>query len=66
MTSTLNKRYDVAGQNAWVDGLGAFTGEIAAEQLLDVGARRAHATLAPPHAASRSVASRRAAGRPGG
>ena len=35
--STLDKRYSVAGQNAWARGPGAFTGEVAAEQLKDLG-----------------------------
>jgi triosephosphate isomerase len=34
---SLDKRYGVAAQNAWVSGPGAFTGEVCAEQLLDVG-----------------------------
>ena len=35
--SSLDKRYGVAAQNAWVSGPGAFTGEVAAEQLVDMG-----------------------------
>jgi triosephosphate isomerase len=35
--STLDRRYSVAAQNAWVGGPGAFTGEVAAEQLKDLG-----------------------------
>ena len=34
---SLDKRYGVAAQNAWVSGPGAFTGEVAVEQLKDVG-----------------------------
>ncbi len=34
---SLDKRYGVAAQNAWERGPGAFTGEIAAEQLRDLG-----------------------------
>jgi triosephosphate isomerase len=34
---SLDKRYGVAAQNAWLSGPGAFTGETAAEQLKDVG-----------------------------
>ena len=38
VVSTLGKRYGVAAQNSWVAGLGAYTGEIADEMILDVGA----------------------------
>jgi triosephosphate isomerase len=34
---SLDKRYGVAAQNAWLSGPGAFTGEVCAEQLVDVG-----------------------------
>lgn len=34
---SLDPRYGVAAQNAWVSGPGAFTGEVCAEQLRDVG-----------------------------
>ena len=34
---SLDKRYGVAGQNCWVSGPGAYTGEVAAEQLADLG-----------------------------
>jgi triosephosphate isomerase len=34
---SLDPRYGVAAQNAWVGGPGAFTGEVCAEQLRDVG-----------------------------
>jgi len=37
VAGTLNKRYGVSGQNCWVGGPGAFTGEVAAEQLADLG-----------------------------
>ena len=35
--SSLDPRYGVAAQNAWASGPGAFTGEVCAEQLRDVG-----------------------------
>lgn len=34
---SLHPRYGVCAQNAWVGGPGAFTGEISAEQLADLG-----------------------------
>ena len=37
LSSIDTKRYSVAGQNAWARGPGAFTGEVAAEQLKDLG-----------------------------
>lgn len=37
LSSLDGKRYSVAAQNAWARGPGAFTGEIAAEQLKDLG-----------------------------
>jgi triosephosphate isomerase len=41
VTRSLNSRYQVAAQNASVEGNGAFTGEVAAGMISDVGARRA-------------------------
>lgn len=37
--SSLTDRVEISGQNAWVGKGGAFTGEISAEQLIDVGCK---------------------------
>ena len=39
VAATLRKDVGVAGQNAWHGPCGAFTGEVAAEQLRDAGAK---------------------------
>lgn len=39
MISNISGRYQVAAQNTWIEGPGAYTGEIAAEQILDMGAK---------------------------
>ncbi len=39
VVSTLTKRIDVAGQNSWTGKGGAFTGEISADMLADVGSK---------------------------
>ena len=39
VVSSLDSRYKVAAQNSWIAGLGAYTGEIADEMILDIGAR---------------------------
>ena len=39
VVSTLGPRYKVSAQNSWIAGLGAYTGEIADEMILDIGAR---------------------------
>nr|CAD1831432.1 unnamed protein product [Ananas comosus var. bracteatus] len=38
--SSLTDRVEISAQNAWVGKGGAFTGEISAEQLIDVGCKR--------------------------
>ncbi|GJQ11301.1 hypothetical protein GpartN1_g3092.t1 [Galdieria partita] len=35
--STLKKEFGVAAQNCWIAGSGAYTGEVSADMLLDVG-----------------------------
>lgn len=39
VVSSISSRYQVAAQNAWLEGPGAYTGEIAAEQIVDMGAK---------------------------
>lgn len=39
VVSSLSDRYQVAAQNSWLEGPGAYTGEIAVEQILDMGAK---------------------------
>lgn len=35
--NTLEPPYQIAAQNSWVKGVGAYTGEIAPELLVDLG-----------------------------